>query len=104
PNTASSLGLALTAYADFAQSVVFYADLARATVILRSAAQESYATSTSHGRKIPLPEILGIKTPNHELAVDRAVDKLSTSVSSFINTRSGVVSISVSAEDPLVAQ
>ena len=104
PNTATSFGLVLTAYADFAQSVVFYADLAAANVILRTAAEQSYATSKSHGQKIPLPEILGIKTSNHQLAVDRAVRQLSKSVSSFINTRSGVVSISVASPDPLVAQ
>jgi uncharacterized protein involved in exopolysaccharide biosynthesis len=104
PNTASSFGLVLTAHADFAQSVVFYSDLAGANVVLNAAAAKSYATSTSHGAKRPLPELLGIKEKNPSIARDRAIAYLKSNVSTSINTRSGVVSISIAAGDPLLAQ
>jgi uncharacterized protein involved in exopolysaccharide biosynthesis len=104
PNTATSLGLVLTAHADFAQSVMFYSDLATANVVLNAAAVKSYATSTSNGVKRPLPELLGIKEKNPDLAREQAIAHLQNNVSTSINTRSGVVSISVAAGDPLLAQ
>jgi uncharacterized protein involved in exopolysaccharide biosynthesis len=104
PNSATSLGLVLTAFADFAQSVAFYSDLTTANTVLRRVARQSYATSESRGAVRPLPQILGIREKNPVLAVDRAVDSLRASVSTSINARSGVVSVSVAARDPLLAQ
>ena len=104
PNSATSFGLVLTAHADFAQSVVFYAELATANVVLNAAASQSYATSASNGVKRPLPEIFGIKETNPQLARDAAVAILKQNVSTSISTRSGIVSVSVATADPLVAQ
>jgi uncharacterized protein involved in exopolysaccharide biosynthesis len=104
PNSATSLGLALTAYADFQQSVVFYSDLAAANVILRSAAQELYATSTSKGARRPLADVLGIKYKSPKDGIEKAAHYLARNVSSAISARSGIVAISVASPDPLLSQ
>jgi len=46
PGGAGALGLSLSAFAEFSQSVSFYADLGRAMPTLRRIAVEQYATST----------------------------------------------------------
>lgn len=104
PNSATSLGLALTASADFQQSVVFYSDLAAANVILRSVAKENYATTKSKGVQHPLPDVLGIKYKNPKEGIDQAALYLAHNVSSAISARSGLVTISVATPDPLLSQ
>jgi uncharacterized protein involved in exopolysaccharide biosynthesis len=104
PNTASSLGVLLTSHADFSQSVVFFSDFVNSNVLLRIVAAGSYPTSASRGVKRPLPELFGVKEKNRTLAINSAAEKLAHNVSASINTRSGVVSVSVATFDPLLAQ
>jgi uncharacterized protein involved in exopolysaccharide biosynthesis len=104
PGGAAALGISLAAYAEFSQSIVFYSDLADAKTILKAAAADEYLTSDSKGVKRTLAQIMKIKASSPEAAASLAADQLASSVSSTINTRSGVVRIAVEATDPLLAQ
>lgn len=104
PGGAAALGITLSAYADFSQSVSFYADLSRAMNILRIIAAKDYVTEESGGRRIPLPEAMGIKAQNRVAAIEEAALRLSKSVSYSISSRTGVVRLSVEESDALLAQ
>jgi uncharacterized protein involved in exopolysaccharide biosynthesis len=73
-------------------------------VILRSAAQELYATSTSKGARRPLADVLGIKYKSPKDGIEKAAHYLARNVSSAISARSGIVAISVASPDPLLSQ
>jgi uncharacterized protein involved in exopolysaccharide biosynthesis len=104
PGGAAALGISLAAFADFSQSVSFYADLGRSGVILRKVALKGYFTTESRGVKRPLADILGIRDRTPELAANRAAAAISNDVTYTISSRTGVVRMSVEADDPLVAQ
>jgi uncharacterized protein involved in exopolysaccharide biosynthesis len=104
PGGAAALGVTLSAYMEFSQSVAFYADLARAMNILRIVAAKDYVTESSTGRRVPLPEAMGIKTKNRKEAIEEAADRLSKDVSYAIGTRTGVVRLAVQSRDPVLAQ
>ena len=104
PGGASGLGISLMAAADFSQSIVFYSDLVRAKAILVPVAAKSYATENSRGVKRPLAEVLGIEAKSPRAGAIMAADKLFSTVSSSIYSRSGVVGLAVEATDPLLAQ
>ena len=104
PGGAAALGVTLSAYADFSQSVSFYADLSRAMNILRIIAAKDYVTEKSGGRRIPLPEAMGIEAPSRAAAIEEAALRLSKSVSYSISSRTGVVRLSVEESDALLAQ
>jgi uncharacterized protein involved in exopolysaccharide biosynthesis len=104
PGGAAALGITLSAYADFSQSVSFYADLSRAMNILRIIAAKDYVTEESGGRRIPLPEAMGIKAQSRVAAIEEAALRLSKSVSYSISSRTGVVRLSVEESDALLAQ
>jgi uncharacterized protein involved in exopolysaccharide biosynthesis len=104
PGGAGALGLSLGAYADIAQSVVFYADLTAAKTILRTVAGQTYATVDSKGQKRRLADIYGIKERDRDLADGLAAERLKNGVSPSIRSRSGVVLLSVREFDPLLAQ
>ncbi|HEY0243678.1 MAG TPA: GNVR domain-containing protein [Gemmatimonadaceae bacterium] len=104
PGGAAALGITLSAYADFSQSVSFYADLSRAMNILRIIAAKDFVTEESGGRRIPLPEAMGIKAQNRVAAIEEAALRLSKSVSYSISSRTGVVRLSVEESDALLAQ
>jgi uncharacterized protein involved in exopolysaccharide biosynthesis len=84
--------------------VSFYADLGRSGVILRKVALKGYFTTESRGVKRPLADILGIRDRTPELAANRAAAAISNDVTYTISSRTGVVRMSVEADDPLVAQ
>jgi uncharacterized protein involved in exopolysaccharide biosynthesis len=104
PGGAAALGITLAAYAEFSQSVVFYAELAKAKTIIRAIAGRNYATMNSGGRKVPLAAAFGITARDPQAAAGLAADRLSTRVATSISTRSGMVHIAVDETDPLVAQ
>ena len=104
PGGAAALGVTLSTYTEFSQTVAFYADLSRVMNILRIVAAKDYVTENSNGRRLPLPEAMGIRTKNRSAAVEEAADRLSKDVSYNIGTRTGVVKLSVQGRDPVVAQ
>ncbi len=104
PGGAAALGVTLSAYMEFSQSVAFYADLSRAMNILRIIAAKDYVTEDSNGKRVPLPEAMGIRAKSRAAAIEEASDMLARDVSYNIGTRTGVVKLSVQSRDPLVAQ
>ena len=104
PGGAAALGITLSAYAEFSQSVSFYADLARAMNILRIVAAKEYVTEKSGGRPVSLPTAMGIKTSNRAAAVEEAAERLSKTVSYSISSRTGVVRLSIEGTDARLAQ
>ena len=104
PGGAAALGVTLSAYMEFSQSVAFYADLSRAMNILRIVAARDYVTEDGGTRRVSLPEAMGIRTKDRAVAVEEAADQLSKDVSYTIGTRTGVVKLSVKSRDPLLAQ
>jgi uncharacterized protein involved in exopolysaccharide biosynthesis len=104
PGGAAALGVTLNAFAEFSQSVSFYADLARSKVILGKVAAKEYVTSGAPGRKRALAQVLGIEERDPETARSLAVDRLARDVTYTISSRTGVVALSVKENDPLVAQ
>jgi len=104
PGGAAALGVTLSAYMEFSQSVAFYADLSRAMNILRVVAAKDYITENSDGKRVSLPEAMGIRTKNRAEAIEEAADRLSKDVQYTIGTRTGVVKLSVQSRDPLLAQ
>ena len=103
PGGAAALGISLSNYGDFGQTVAFFADLTRSGLILRNVAAQSYATSDGGPRK-PLATIYGIEEPDRKVAIELATDRLSKDVTYNVTSRTGVVRISVQAHDPLLAQ
>ena len=104
PGGAAALGVTLSAYAEFSQSVSFYADLGRAINILRIVAAKDYATAESGGQKIPLPQLMGIERTSRAAAIEEAAERLTKAVSYSISSRTGVVWMLVEGTDPLVTQ
>ena len=104
PGGAAALGVTLSAYMEFSQSVAFYADLSRAMNILRIVAAKDYVTENSAGKRVPLPEAMGIRTKNRNEAIEEAADQLSRDVSYAIGNRTGVVKLAVRGRDPVLAQ
>lgn len=104
PGGAAALGITLSAFAEFSQSVSFYADLSRAMNILRIIAAKEYTTEKSGGRRMPLPEAMGIEASSRAAAIEEAAARLSRSVSYSISSRTGVVRLSVEGSDALLAQ
>jgi uncharacterized protein involved in exopolysaccharide biosynthesis len=104
PGGAAALGVTLGAFAEFSQSVSFYADLARTKGILGKVARKEYSTSESPGVKRPLAKILGIDEPNPDKAATLAAQRIAKNVSYTISSRTGVVGLVVKETDPLVAQ
>ncbi|HZI99491.1 MAG TPA: GNVR domain-containing protein [Gemmatimonadaceae bacterium] len=104
PGGAAALGVSLSSYMEFSQSVAFYADLARAMNILRIVAAEDYVTEDSRGKRVSLPEAMGIRRKDRTQAIEEAAEQLSRDVSYTIGTRTGVVRLSVRGRDPLLAQ
>ena len=104
PGGAAALGVTLSAYMEFSQSVAFYADLSRAMNILRLVAAKDYLTEDSRGKRVPLPVAMGIQTKNRAQAIEEAAEQLSKDVNYTIGTRTGVVRLSVRSSDPLLAQ
>lgn len=104
PGGASALGVSLAAYAEFSQSVSFFADLARTKVILGKVAQKEYVTSASPTVKRPLAQALGIDEKDPIKAAKLAVQRIAPNVSYTISSRTGVVGLAVKENDPLVAQ
>ena len=104
PGGAAALGVALSAYSEFSQSVSFYADLARSKGILRKVVDKEYVTSASPTVKRPLAKVLGIDDPDPEKAARLAVQRLAPNVSYTISSRTGVVGLIVKEHDPVVAQ
>jgi len=100
---AGQLGVSLAAYLDMSQSVAFYADLGRAMPTLRKIALMQYTVSGSTEKRT-LAQALGIKEKNPILAAELAVTRMRDRVTYGINTRTGVVRLSVEAPDPVVAQ
>ena len=72
PGGAAALGVTLSAYMEFSQSVAFYADLSRAMNILRLVAAKDYLTEDSRGKRVPLPVAMGIQTKNRAQAIEEA--------------------------------
>jgi uncharacterized protein involved in exopolysaccharide biosynthesis len=103
PGGGGTLGFSLGAYLEFSQSVAFYADLGRAMPILRRVAAMQYTTSDSNTKR-SLAEAMGIKDKNPAVALERAAIVLRDQVTYSISTRTGVVRLSVQANDPIVAQ
>lgn len=104
PGGAAALGVTLSTYMEFSQSVAFYADLSRAMNILRVVAAQGYVTQESGGKRVPLPEAMGIRGKSRKEQIEEAADRLSHDVSYTIGTRTGVVKLSVQSSDPLLAQ
>jgi uncharacterized protein involved in exopolysaccharide biosynthesis len=104
PGGAGALGVALSAFSEFSQSVSFYADLARTKGILGKVARKEYVSSSSPTVKRPLAKVLGIGEPDPERAAKLAVERLAKNVSYTISSRTGVVGLVVKEQDPLVAQ
>lgn len=104
PGGAAFLGVTLSAYMEFSQSIAFYADLSRAMNILRLVAAKDYVTEDSNGKRIPLPEAMGIHTKDRAQAVEEAAERLSKDVQYAIGTRTGVVRLAVQSRDPMLAQ
>jgi uncharacterized protein involved in exopolysaccharide biosynthesis len=104
PGGAAALGVTLSAYMEFSQSVAFYADLSRAMNILRIVAAKDYVTLDSNGKRVPLPEAMGIRTKRRAEAVEEAARQLDRDVSYAIGSRTGVVRLHVKSRDPMVAQ
>ena len=104
PGGAAGLGLALSAFSEFSQSVSFYADLARSKGILGKIATKQYVTSKAPNVRRPLAQVLGIDEPDQARAAKLAVEHLSKNVSYTISSRTGVVVLAVKEADPVVAQ
>jgi uncharacterized protein involved in exopolysaccharide biosynthesis len=104
PGGASALGVTLSAYMEFSQSVAFYADLSRAMNILRLVAAKDYVTEDSQGKRVTLPEAMGIPTKDRAQAIEEAANRLSKDVQYTIGTRTGVVKLAVQSRDPMLAQ
>ena len=104
PGGAAGLGLALSAFSEFSQSVSFYADLARSKGILGRIASKQYVSSKSPAVKRSLAQVLGIDEPDQVKAAKLAVEHLAKNVSYTISSRTGVVVLSVKESDPMVAQ
>jgi uncharacterized protein involved in exopolysaccharide biosynthesis len=104
PGGAAALGVTLGAFAEFSQSVSFYADLARTKGILGKVARKEYSSAESPTVKRPLAKVLGIDEPNPDKAAALAAQRLAKNVSYTISSRTGVVGLVVKEGDPLVAQ
>ena len=104
PGGAAALGVTLSAYMEFSQSVAFYADLSRSMNILRLIASRDYVTQESKGRRVALTAAMGFDNPDRRQAIEEAANKLSKDITYTIGTRTGVVKLSVPSRDPLLAQ
>jgi uncharacterized protein involved in exopolysaccharide biosynthesis len=104
PGGAAALGVTLSTYMEFSQSVALYADLSRTMNTLRLVAAKDYVTEKSNGRRVPLPEAMGIRTRNRAQAIEEAAVQLDKNVQYTIGTRTGVVKLSVKSRDPMLAQ
>ena len=104
PGGAAALGVTLSAYMEFSQSVAFYADLSRSMNILRLIASRDYVTQDSNGKRVPLTVAMGFDNPDHRQAIEEAASQLSKDITYTIGTRTGVVLLSIPSRDPLLAQ
>lgn len=104
PGGAGALGITLSSFAEFSQSVSFYADLSRAMNILRIIAAKDYVTEKSGGRRLSLPDAMGIKAGSRDAGIEEAALRLGKAVSYSISSRTGVVRLSVEGNDALLAQ
>jgi uncharacterized protein involved in exopolysaccharide biosynthesis len=104
PGGAAALGVTLSAYMEFSQSVAFYADLSRSMNILRIIASRDYITEDSKGKRVPLTVAMGFDNPDHRQAIEETATQLSKDITYTIGTRTGVVKLSIPSRDPILAQ
>lgn len=104
PGAAAQIGLSL-GVVDVAQSTLFYGELARSNSILIPVAQRTYTITTAKGtRSGPLAEFVGVKSSSPTAAAIITAKNLADRVAVLTSSRSGVVTLLVTAEDPQIAQ
>jgi uncharacterized protein involved in exopolysaccharide biosynthesis len=111
PNTMSNLtGLAaqlgLTVpTTDATQTPAFYVDLLKSREILRHTVTHQYpAASLPAGKTMDLVTALEVRADNRDIAVEHTIDKMLDIVKTISSPRTGVISLSITLRDPVLAQ
>jgi uncharacterized protein involved in exopolysaccharide biosynthesis len=101
---AAQLGLPLS-LTDASQTPAFYVDLLRSREILGSAVTHQYpATKLPPGQTTDLVKGLKVRGKNPEIRRERAMEKLLDVMTVLASPRTGVISLSVTLKDPVLAQ
>ncbi|HEY8259122.1 MAG TPA: hypothetical protein VIG08_15805 [Gemmatimonadales bacterium] len=101
---ASQLGLTMPT-TDATQTPAFYVDLLKTREILRHTVTHRYPASfLPSGKTIDLVEAFQVKADTPDIAAGRAMDKLDDRMTVISSPRTGVISLSVTLRDPVLAQ
>jgi uncharacterized protein involved in exopolysaccharide biosynthesis len=101
---ASQLGLSMP-NADATQTPAFYVDLLRSREVLGGAVTHRYPSSDlPPGSTIDLIQAFKVRGDTPGIRRERAMSKLSDAMTVIASARTGVISLSVTLHDPLLAQ
>jgi uncharacterized protein involved in exopolysaccharide biosynthesis len=101
---AAQFGLTIP-FTDASQTPAFYVDLLRSREILGSAVTQQYPAATlPAGQTTDLVEAFNVKGKTPEIRRDYAMEKLSDAMTVLASPRTGVISLSVTLRDPVLAQ
>ena len=89
---------------DKGQSPAFYADLVLATEVLRQAVTTQYDVAGAPARKKTLIEAYDVRGDTPALREESAMERLRENIIVGANQRTGLISLSVTATDPQLAQ
>jgi uncharacterized protein involved in exopolysaccharide biosynthesis len=101
---AAQYGLSIVG-SDPSQSIEFYEDFLKSHELLSEVAKKQYQTHNEKGVKLgTLPQLYGIHAGTRDAEVDLAVDVLRAHIGTDASRRTGVVTFSVGAPNPELAQ
>jgi len=101
---ASQFGISLPT-TDVGQSPALYLEVLRSRSVLTSVALEPYCNPCGAGRPMtPLVRIFDIREPDSVHTMDRALRMLGEMVSTDISPKTGIISLTVTARSPVLAQ
>jgi uncharacterized protein involved in exopolysaccharide biosynthesis len=101
---AAELGLTVPS-ADATQTPAFYIDLLRSREILGTAVTHRYPTAARPAAStVDLMEALEVSGDTPAIRRDRAMTKLSDAITALASPRTGVISLSLTLRDPVLAE
>ncbi len=101
---AAQLGLAVPT-TDATQTPAFYVDLLKSREVLRHTVTHQYpAASLPPGKKTDLVAAFDVRADTREIAVEHTIEKLQDVMKTISSPRTGVISLSVTLRDPVLAQ
>lgn len=99
---AAQLGVAIPS-SDQGESPQFYADLLASDALIRQLVNRPYQVTAGRGSVVSLLDALNVRTDDSVLRVERGIRRLRRSLSSSVNLKTSVVTLTVELRSPVVA-